>query len=175
MTRDDYCQLIRTAKEQGRGRLLLIMETICSTGIRVSEVEYITVEAIEQGYAEVTLKGKTRIIFLPKKLRRKLRKYARKQKIVSGRIFLTRNGTPVSRKQIWAEMKSLCEAARIKSSKVFPHNLRHLFAQCFYKETKDVVGLADMLGHSSVETTRIYLMTTGAEHAKTLDHLGLVS
>ncbi len=175
MTKEEYSRLIRTAQGQGRKRLLLIMETICSTGIRVSEVEYITLEAVEQGYAEVTMKGKTRVILMPKKLCIKLRNYAREQKIVSGRIFLTRNGTPVSRKQIWAEMKSLSEAAGVKDTKIFPHNLRHLFAQCFYRITKDIVKLADMLGHSSVETTRIYLITTGVEHAKTLNCLGLVT
>ncbi len=175
MTREEYFQLIKTAEQQGRTRLALIMETICSTGIRVSEVKDITVEAAAQGYAEVTLKGKTRSILLPGKLSRKLLKYARKQKIVSGAIFLTRNGTPISRKQIWAEMKSLCEAAGINAAKVYPHNLRHLFARCFYRETHDVVKLADMLGHSSVETTRIYLISTGVEHARILDHLKLVS
>ncbi len=175
MTREEYFRLIKTAQRQKRERILLIMETICSTGIRVSEVEYITLEAVRRGSAEVTLKGKTRTIFLSKKLARKLKDYARKQNIVSGKIFLTRNGTPVSRKQIWAEMKSLCEAARVKPTKVFPHNLRHLFAQCFYGQTHDVVRLADMLGHSSVETTRIYLLTTGTEHEKTLENLRLVS
>ncbi len=175
ITMEEYSRLISTARMQGRQKLLLIMETICSTGIRVSELEYITVEAVKQGYAEVSLKGKTRTILMPKKLRGKLRKYARKQKIVSGRIFLTRNGTSISRKQIWAEMKSLSEAAGVKYTKIFPHNLRHLFAQRFYMETKDIVKLADMLGHSSVETTRIYLMSTGTEHAKALDNLRLVS
>ncbi len=175
MTKEEYFQLVKTAEQQGRTRLPLIMETICSTGIRVSEVQYITVEAATQGYAEVTLKGKTRSILIPGKLSKKLLKYAKKQKIVSGAIFLTRNGTPISRKQIWAEMKSLCEAAGINAAKVYPHNLRHLFARCFYRQTHDVVKLADMLGHSSVETTRIYLISTGVEHAKILDQLKLVS
>ncbi len=175
MTRGDYNKLIQAAVRLRKKRLQLVMETICSTGIRVSEMEYITVEALEKGCAEVTRKGKTRFIFLPKKLVKKLRDYARSKKIVSGRIFLTRNGTPISRKQIWAEMKKLCGEAGVQPSRVFPHNLRHLFARCYYKETNDVVKLADLLGHSSVETTRIYLTTTGAEHARTLENLGLVS
>ncbi len=175
MTREEYVSLLKTAEKQGRTRLLLLMETICSTGIRVSEVEYITVEAASRGYAEVTLKGKCRTILLPQKLRKKLLRYAKEQKIVSGGIFLTRNGTPISRKQIWAEMKSLCRAAGILAAKVFPHNLRHLFARCFYQETHDVVKLADMLGHSSVETTRIYLISTGMEHARILDQLRLIT
>ncbi len=175
LTRSDYNKLLQTAKRQGKKQLLLIMETICSTGIRVSEVDYITLEAAEAGSAEVTLKGKTRTIFLPKKLARKLKEYARNKKIASGRIFLTRNGTPVSRKQIWAAMKALCRESGVQPSKVFPHNLRHLFARCFYKKTRDVIKLADMLGHSSVETTRIYLITTGTEHARALEDLGLVS
>ncbi len=175
MTKEEYFHLVKTAEQQGRTRLLLLMETICSTGIRVSEVQYITVEAATQGFAEVTLKGKTRSILIPGKLAKKLLKYAKKQKIVSGAIFLTRNGTSISRKQIWAEMKSLCKKAGISAAKVFPHNLRHLFARCFYRETHDVVKLADMLGHSSVETTRIYLISTGVEHARILDQLKLVS
>ncbi len=175
LTRYDYNRLIQAAERLGKKQLRLIMETICATGIRVSELAYITVEAAIAGYAEVTLKGKTRTIFLPKKLARKLKKYARSKKIVSGRIFLTRNGSPISRKQIWAEMKALCGEAGVPATKIFPHNLRHLFARCYYKETKDVVQLSDLLGHSSVETTRIYLITTGEEHAKALEHLGLVS
>ncbi len=175
MTRSDYNKLIQTAARTGKKRLQLIMETICSTGIRVSEVAYITVEALEEGCTEVTLKGKTRTIFFPKKLVKKLRDYARNKKIVSGSLFLTRTGSPVSRKQIWAEMKALCAEAGVQPSRVFPHNLRHLFARCYYKETNDVIKLADLLGHSSVETTRIYLITTGTEHVQTLENLGLVS
>ena len=151
------------------------METICATGIRVSEVRYITVEAARLGRAEVSLKGKVRTILLPAKLCRKLEKYARKNKTVSGEIFLTRNGNPLSRRQIWREMKALCAKAGVEPSKVFPHNLRHLFATVFYKACRDIVKLADILGHSSINTTRIYLMTTGAEHAKQLERLGLVT
>ncbi len=175
LTRNDYSRLIQTAERLGKKKLHLIMETICATGMRVSEVAYITVEALKAKCAEVTLKGKTRTIFLPKKLVRKLKDYARSKKIVSGRIFLTRNGSPISRKQIWAEMKALCSKAGVQPTKVFPHNLRHLFARCFYKETRDMVKLADLLGHSNMDTTRIYLIGTGTEHAQVLENLGLVS
>ena len=151
------------------------METICATGIRVSEVRYITVEAAQAGRTEIRLKGKIRTILLPSKLCRKLLKYARKQKTASGEIFLTRSGAPVSRRQIWREMKALCKEAGVKASKVFPHNLRHLFATAFYRACRDIVKLADVLGHSSIDTTRIYLMTTGAEHARQMEKLGLVT
>ena len=175
LTRAEYQKLLDTAAEQGQERLGLLMETICATGIRVSEVRYITVEAARRGRAEISLKGKIRTILLPAKLCRKLLKYARKQKTASGEIFLTRSGKPVSRRQIWREMKALCEKAGVESSKVFPHNLRHLFATLFYKACRDIVKLADILGHSSINTTRIYLMTTGAEHARQLEKLGLVT
>ena len=175
LTRAEYQRLLDTAAEQGQERLGLLMETICATGIRVSEVRYITVEAAQRGRAEIRLKGKIRTILIPAKLCRKLLKYARKQKIASGEIFLTRSGKPVSRRQIWREMKMLCEKAGVESSKVFPHNLRHLFAATFYKVCRDIVKLADVLGHSSINTTRIYLMTTGAEHARQLEKLGLVT
>jgi len=175
LTRDDYARLVETAQELGRDRLALLMETICATGIRVSEVKYITVEAALSGSAEISLKGKIRTILLPGKLCRKLLKYAKKQKTASGEIFLTRNGKGLSRRQIWAEMKSICQRAGVVPSKVFPHNLRHLFAVTFYRACRDVVQLADVLGHSSVETTRIYLVSTGMEHLQRLDHLELVS
>lgn len=171
----DYDRLVETARNLGRERLALLMETICSTGIRVSEVRYITVEAAQRSRTEISLKGKIRTILLPNKLCRKLLKYARKQKIASGEIFLTRGGASFSRKQIWAEMKALCKRAGVAPSKVFPHNLRHLFAQTFYKACHDLVKLADMLGHNSVETTRIYLISSGADHARQLERLGLVS
>ena len=175
LTREEYQKLLESAAGQGQERLGLLMETICATGIRVSEVQYITVEAAQQGRTEISLKGKIRTILLPAKLCRKLLKYARKQKIASGEIFLTRGGKPVSRRQIWREMKMLCEKAGVESSKVFPHNLRHLFAATFYKVCRDIVKLADILGHSSINTTRIYLMTTGTEHARQLEKLGLVT
>lgn len=174
LTRAEYDRLITAAHTLGRERLALLMETICATGIRVSEVRYITVEAARLGRAEIALKGKIRTILIPGKLRKKLLKYAGKNETVSGQIFLTRNGKGMSRKQIWAEMKAICEAAGVAPSKVFPHNLRHLFARTFYRVCRDVAKLADVLGHSSIETTRIYLISTGAEHAKMLEHLGLV-
>ena len=174
LTRAEYDRLIAAAHTLGRERLALLMEAICATGIRVSEVRYLTVEAVERGRAEIALKGKIRTILIPGKLRRKLLKYVHKNKTVSGEIFLTRNGKGMSRKQIWAEMKAICEKAGVAPSKVFPHNLRHLFARTFYKVCRDVAKLADVLGHSSIETTRIYLISTGAEHAKELERLGLV-
>lgn len=152
----------------------MLLETICATGIRVSEVKYITVEAAQVGRAEISLKGKLRTILLPGKLCRKLKKYARQQKNASGEIFLTRSGKSLSRRQIWAEMKRLCKVAGVAPSKVFPHNLRHLFARTFYKVCRDVVKLADVLGHSSIETTRIYLISTGVEHMKILSRMRLI-
>lgn len=175
LSREEYARLVETARRLGRGRLSLLMETICATGIRVSEVRYITAEAVREGRTESALKGKIRTILLPGKLCRKLEKYARQKKITSGELFLTRSGRPMSRKQIWAEMKGVCRAAGVAPSKVFPHNLRHLFARCFYRVSRDVAKLADVLGHSSIETTRIYLISTGAEHARTLDQLRLIS
>ena len=175
LTKAEYERLIATAEEMGKERLALLMESICGTGIRVSEVKYLTVEAAQQGKVEIYLKGKVRTILIPGKLCKKLLKYAKKHKIASGEIFLTRGGKSLSRKQIWAEMKALCRKAGVTPSKVFPHNLRHLFARTFYRVCRDVARLADVLGHSSIETTRIYLISTGAEHAKTLDLLRLVS
>ncbi len=175
LTKEEYLRLLGSAQGMGQERLALLIETICATGIRVSEVKYITVESVCAGRAEISLKGKIRTILLPGKLCRKLVKYARKKKIASGEIFLTRSGRSLSRRQIWAEMKALCAKAGVERSKVFPHNLRHLFARLFYRACRDVVKLADVLGHSSIETTRIYLISTGAEHARQLERLGLVS
>ena len=175
LDRKEYSRLLATAEALGQKRLALLMETICATGIRVSEVQYITVEAVRKGRAEIALKGKIRTILIPGKLARKLLKYAGKQKTASGEIFLTRNGKGLSRRQIWAEMKALCKHAGVAPSKVFPHNLRHLFAAVFYKACKDIARLADVLGHSSIETTRIYLMSSGREHVRQLERLGLVS
>ena len=173
-TRPGLQRLRTPAHAVGRARLALLMEAICATGIRVSEVRYITVEAAQRGRTEISLKGKIRTILLPGKLCRKLLKYARKQKITSGEIFLTGGGKPMSRCQIWAEMKRICKAAGVDPAKVFPHNLRHLFATVYYRIYKDIVKLADILGHSSVETTRIYLLTTGIEHRRQLERLKLV-
>lgn len=175
LTKAEYERLIATAEEMGKERLSLLMEAICGTGIRVSEVQYLTIEAAQQGKVEIYLKGKVRTILIPGKLCKKLLKYAKKHKIASGEIFLTRGSKSLSRKQIWAEMKALCKKAGVAPSKVFPHNLRHLFARTFYRVCRDVAKLADVLGHSSIETTRIYLISTGAEHAKTMDMLRLVS
>lgn len=175
LTKAEYERLLSAAEGQGKMRLSLLMETICATGIRVSEVKYITVEAVGKERAEISLKGKIRTILLPGKLCRKLEKYAKKQKITSGEIFLTRSGKGLSRRQIWAEMKALCNLAGVAASKVFPHNLRHLFARTFYRCCRDVAKLADVLGHSSIETTRIYLISTGVEHARELERLGLIS
>ena len=175
LTKEEYMRLLESAKSLGKARLSLLIETICATGIRVSEVRYITAEAIQAGRADIALKGKIRTILLPGKLCRKLQKYAKKQKITSGEIFLTRSGKGISRRQIWAEMKALCKKANVAPSKVFPHNLRHLFARTFYRACRDVAKLADVLGHSSIETTRIYLISTGIEHAQQLERLGLIS
>lgn len=173
LSRSEYDRLVQTARVLGRERLCLLMEAICATGIRVSEVRYLTVEAVMCGRAEIRLKGKIRTILLPAKLCRKLLKYAKKQKFASGEIFLTRGGKRLSRKQIWAEMKSLCQKAGVAPTKVFPHNLRHLFARTFYTAQKDIVTLADLLGHSSIETTRIYLISSGREQQRLLDRLRL--
>ena len=175
LTKDDYQRLLNTAHKLGRERLELLVETIGATGIRVSEVAYITVEAVQQGKAEIALKGKIRTILLPGKLRRKLLKYAKKQKTASGAIFRTKSGKELGRRQIWAELKGLCKHAGVESGKVFPHNLRHLFATVFYRTCRDIAKLADLLGHSSIETTRIYLVTSGTEHQREIDRLGLVS
>ena len=175
MTREDYGRLLSAAEGMGKTRLALLMETICATGIRVSEVKYITLEALRAGRAEIFLKGKVRTILIPGKLCRKLERYAKKQNIATGEIFLTRRGKGLSRRQIWAEMKALCARAGVAASKVFPHNLRHLFARTFYRASRDVAQLADVLGHSSIETTRIYLLSTGANHTRQLERLGLIS
>lgn len=175
LTCGEYKRLLAAARALGGDRLPLLLEAICGTGIRVSEVRYLTVEAAKAGRAEIALKGKIRMILIPGKLCRKLLKYARKHKVASGEIFLTRGGQGLGRKQIWHEMKKLCELAAVAPGKVFPHNLRHLFARTFYQTCRDVAKLADVLGHSSIETTRIYLISTGTEHARTLDMLGLVS
>ena len=175
LTREEYERLVNAARTTGKARLALLLEAICATGIRVSEVRYLTVEAARMGKAEIMLKGKIRTILLPNKLCHKLLKYAKKQNTAAGEVFVTRSGKSLSRKQIWAEMKALCKKAGVTPTKVFPHNLRHLFARIFYKACKDVAKLADVLGHSSIETTRIYLISTGAEHAKMLEKLRLVS
>ena len=174
LSKEEYQRLVQATREKGDLRMELILETICATGIRVGELKYITVEAVRAGVAEIALKGKIRTILLPHRLCRKLQKYAKQQKIASGKLFLTQDGLPVSRQSIWTRMKALCEAAGVERSKAFPHNLRSLFARSLYGSCHDVVRLADVLGHSSIETTRIYLMSTGKEYIRQLDKLGLV-
>ncbi len=174
LSRADYERLLAAARQSGKERLAFVMETLCACGLRVSELRYITVEAATKGRAAITLKGKTRVILLPRPLCKKLCRFAQKNKTVSGVLFRTRNGCALSRKQIWAEMKALCPRAGVAESKVFPHNLRHLFARVFYSATKNVTQLADVLGHASIDTTRIYLIASGAEHRRCLDRLGLV-
>ena len=174
LTKNEYFRLVNTARAQNKERLALLIESICSTGIRVSEVAYITVESVRSRKAEIYLKGKIRTILMPGKLCRKLLKYAKKERITSGEIFITKNKRSLSRRQIWQEMKRLCNDAKVEASKVFPHNLRHLFAVTFYRTGKDIVRLADVLGHSSIETTRLYLLSTGKEHVHQLERLGLI-
>lgn len=172
LTKAEYLRLLEASKNQPQ--LNLIMQTICGTGIRVSELKYFTVEAVRRGEIVVSCKSKTRTILLPGKLKKLLLEYAKKNKIQSGAVFVTRNGKPVNRSNIWAQMKRLCEIAGVKPSKVFPHNLRKLFARTFYGIEKDIAKLADILGHSSINTTRIYIMTTGTEHRRKIERLGLV-
>lgn len=174
LTKAEYAQLVNMAEQKGNGRLNLLLQTICGTGIRVSELQYITVEAVKNGEAVVSLKGKTRSVFIVKDLQKKLLRYAAEHGISSGCIFVTRTGKPMGRTNIWREMKSLCKQAKVNPSKVFPHNLRHLFARTFYGIEKDIAKLADILGHSSINTTRIYIMTTGAEHRKRLENMRLI-
>ena len=174
LTKAEYMRLVNTAKQKGNERLNLLIQTICGTGIRVSELQYITVEAVKYGEAVVSLKGKTRSVFIVRELQKKLLRYAAEQKITSGAIFITRNGKPMSRTNIWREMKSLCERAGVNPQKVFPHNLRHLFARTFYGIEKDIAKLADILGHSSINTTRIYIITTGNEHRQRMENMRLI-
>lgn len=170
LSRGEYLRLLEKADR----RSALLLETICAAGIRVSELRYITVEAARAGRADVALKGKIRTILLPERLCRRLLKFAKRQKTASGAIFRAADGRPLSRFQVWKRMKALAKLAGVAAEKAFPHNLRHLFAVSFYQATHDVVRLADLLGHSSMNTTRIYLLTTGKEHVKALEQLGLL-
>ena len=174
LTRAEYGRLVRTAERKGKERLSLLIQTICATGIRVSELEFITVEAVKRGRAEVNCKGKRRVIFLPARLQKKLKAYAAKEGISEGVIFAAKSGRPLHRGNIWAEMKKLCKDAEVSPEKVFPHNLRHLFARIFYSLDKDIAKLADMLGHSNIETTRIYIMESGRIHRQKLERMRLV-
>ena len=174
LTRAEYFRLLEAANAKKNERLNLIIQTICGTGIRVSELQYITVEALTRGEATVNCKGKNRRVFIVPELKKKLLRYVREQQISTGTVFVTRGGKPVSRNNIWKEMKALCEEAKVSPSKVFPHNLRHLFARTFYGIEKDIAKLADILGHASINTTRIYIVTTGAEHKRKMEHMRLI-
>ncbi len=174
LTKAEYTALVRTAEQKKNERLSLVVQTICGTGIRVSELQSITVEAVRRGEAVVSCKGKTRKIFIVKALQKKLLRYATEQNINSGIIFVTKSGKPLDRSNIWREMKGLCEQAGVLPQKVFPHNLRHLFARIFYGIEKDIAKLADILGHSNINTTRIYIITTGAEHQRRMENMRLI-
>ena len=174
LSKAEYARLVDAAQRAGDERLALLLQTICATGIRVSELRFISTEAVRSGRAEVCNKGKRRTVFLPDRLRRLLKTYLKKQKITAGAVFVTRTGRPLDRSNIWRAMKALCESAGVEPSKVFPHNLRHLFARAYYALEKDLARLADILGHSSVNTTRIYTMESGAVHARQISRMGLV-
>jgi len=172
LTKAEYLRLLEASRKNEK--LNLVLQTICGTGIRVSELRYFTVEAVNRGEVTVDCKSKTRTVLIPGRLKHRLLRYARRRRIISGAIFITRTGKPLNRSNIWAAMKRLCKAAGVKESKVFPHNLRKLFARTFYGVDKDIAKLADILGHSSINTTRIYIMSTGTEHRRKIERLGLV-
>lgn len=174
LSKDEYLRLLRVAKQKKSKRLYLMMQTICSTGIRVGELEFITVEAVLRGRATVSLKGKTRQVLLPRELIWELKRYIGVKGLKSGSVFVTRTGRPVNRNNILYEMKALCREANVEKSKVFPHNLRHLFACIYYKKEKDLSRLADILGHSNVNTTRIYTTVSGEEQQLQIESLGLL-
>lgn len=174
LTKAEYERLCRTAEKKKNDRLNLIIQTICGTGIRVSELQFITVEAVRCGEATVSLKGKTRTVFIVKSLQKKLLDFVREREIKSGPLFTTKHGNPISRTVIWREMKKLCADADVDPRKVFPHNLRHLFARVFYGIEKDIAKLADILGHSSINTTRIYIISTGVEHRRRMEQMRLI-
>lgn len=174
LSRDEYIRLIHAAERSGNERLSLVIQTICATGIRVSELRFITAEAVQSGRTEINNKGKRRSLFLPDKLRRLLKKYLQKQKRTAGAVFITKSGNPLDRSNIWRDMKALCESAGVTPGKVFPHNLRHLFARTYYTLEKDLSRLADILGHSNVNTTRIYTVEYGDVHARQMERMGLI-
>ena len=174
LTRTEYARLVKAADRLGNERLCLVLQTLCATGIRVSELRFITAAAVETGRTEVVNKGKRRTVFLPDQLRKLLRKYLRRQKKTAGAVFTTRTGNPLDRSNIWRDMKALCEAAGVAPGKVFPHNLRHLFARTYYSLEKDLSRLADILGHSSVATTRLYTAESGRIHARQMARVGLL-
>ncbi len=170
----EYDRLLTAAKNKKNERLYYLMQTIGSTGLRISELKYVTCEAVNIGQATINCKGKIRQVFLPKQLCKMLKAYIKQQKIKSGSVFITKSGKPLDRSTVWKMLKGLCESANVARSKVFPHNFRHLFAKTFYSLQKDIVRLADILGHSSIETTRIYTMESGTEHIKLMQKLGLL-
>ena len=174
LSRQEYFRLVKAARRSGNSRLEMILQTICCTGIRVSELSFITVKAVRQGFAEICCKGKNRRIMIPGDLRKKLLLYIQKKAIKDGMVFITRGGIMVDRSNIWREMKSIAKEAGVLADKIFPHNLRHLFARCFYEIDKDIAKLADVLGHSNINTTRIYMISTGEEHRRQLERLRLV-
>ena len=174
LSKAEYVRLVNAAKEKHNERLCMILQTICGTGIRVSELQFITVEAVRRGEATVNCKGKTRSAFIVRDLQKKLLRYIARQGITSGSVFVTRNGKPISRTNIWRDMKSLCADANVNPDKVFPHNLRHLFARVFYSLDKDIAKLADILGHSSINTTRIYIVSSGTEHRRRMENMRLI-
>lgn len=174
LTKAEYERLLDAARSKKNKRIYYIMQTICATGIRISELRFITTEAIRMQRAEVRCKGKNRVVFIPKNLCKILKEYAKEENIQNGSIFITKTGKPINRRNVWADMKKLCETANVARTKVFPHNLRHLFARTFYSQQKDIVRLADLLGHSSVNTTRIYTIESGYKHKKIIQRLGLV-
>lgn len=174
LSKEEYYRLLDTARKNGKERLYLLMQTICATGIRVGELKSITVESLYTGRASVRSKGKSRTILLPARLCGKLKKYVRERKIGSGSVFVTRSGRPLDRSNICHEMKALCEEAEVPKEKIFPHNLRHLFACTYYAVKKDLTHLADLLGHSNINTTRIYTLVSEKEQAKQIEVLGLV-
>lgn len=174
LSKPEYRRLVEEAYACGNERIAMILQTVCSTGIRISELRYITVEAVEKGVAEVDCKGKVRTVFLTRKLCQMLREYIGKNNILSGMVFVTRTGRAMDRSNIWREMKNLAVRAGVACEKVFPHNLRHLFARCFYDQEKDLLRLSDILGHSSINTTRIYTMESGEKHIREMENLGLL-
>lgn len=174
LSTEEYRRLVQAAEQAHNARLSLLIQTICATGIRVSELAYITVAAARAGQASVSCKGKTRTVFIIAALQKKLLRYAKTRGITDGAIFVTRSGKPMNRCNIWREMKALCAEANVAPGKVFPHNLRHLFARTFYGMEKDIAKLADILGHTNINTTRIYIVTTGAEHRRKMEHMHLI-
>lgn len=174
LSKEEYRRLVKAAGQEGNERLALVLQTICATGIRVSELKFITAEAVCLGRAEISNKGKLRTVFLPGKLCERLKRYLRKDKRTGGAVFVTRTGKPLDRSNIWRDMKKLCENAGVGQEKVFPHNLRHLFARIYYSLEKDISRLADILGHSNIDTTRIYTIESGKNHARQIERMGLM-